>query len=116
MRCAILLSVILFGALTPTYSQTHSAALCDWQSKTPPEPLTGNLLVVVDVFPMRKTPIFLRVGSELAPYQNNRPGDLTARGGPGWLVVEYEISLTENLGLAPIVDYATGSSAMLIRG
>ena len=69
----------------------------------------SNVLAVVDAFPIRKTPIFLRAGPGLALYQNNRPGGF---GGSGWAWtagVGYEIPLTENLRLAPMVDYAAGS-------
>ena len=69
----------------------------------------SNVLAVADVLPIRKTPIFLRAGSGLALYQNNRPGGF---GGTGWswtAGVGYEIPLTKQFGLAPIVDYAAGS-------
>jgi hypothetical protein len=68
-----------------------------------------NVLGLVDAFPIRKTPIFLRAGAGLALYQNNRP---TGSNGSGWswtAGVGYEIPLTKNFGLAPIVDYAAGS-------
>src|SRR5229473_6627838 len=41
----------------------------------------SNVLVVVDAFPIRKTPLFLRAGAGLALYENNRPGRF---GGSGW--------------------------------
>lgn len=69
----------------------------------------SNVLAVVDAFPIRKTPIFLRAGPGLALYQNNRPGGF---GGSGWAWTAgagYEIPVTENLRLAPMVDYAAGS-------
>ena len=69
----------------------------------------SNVLGVVDAFPIRKAPIFLRAGAGLALYENNRPGRF---GGSGWswtAGVGYEIPLTQNLGLAPIVDYVAGS-------
>ncbi len=69
----------------------------------------SNVWVVADALPIRKTPIFLRAGSGLALYQNNRPGGF---GGTGWswtAGVGYEIPLTKQFGLAPIVDYAAGS-------
>lgn len=68
----------------------------------------SNVLVVVDVLPIRKTPIFLRAGSGLALYQNNRPGGFNGTGWSWTAGMGYEIPLTENLGLAPIVDYAAG--------
>lgn len=69
----------------------------------------SNVLAVVDAFPIRKAPIFLRVGPGLALYQNNRPGGF---GGSGWAWTAgmgYEIPISENLRLAPMVDYAAGS-------
>jgi hypothetical protein len=69
----------------------------------------SNVLVVVDAFPIRKTPIFLRAGPGLALYQNNRPGGFNSTGWSWTAGVGYEIPITENLGLAPIVDYAAGS-------
>lgn len=69
----------------------------------------SNVLVVVDVFPKRKTPIFLHVGPGLALYQNNRPGGFNGTGWSWTAGVGYEIPLTEKFGLAPIVDYSAGS-------
>lgn len=69
----------------------------------------SNVLVVVDVFPIRKTPIFLRAGPGLALYQNNRPGGFNGTGWSWTAGVGYEIPLTEKFGLAPIVDYSAGS-------
>jgi Outer membrane protein beta-barrel domain len=69
----------------------------------------SNVLGLVDAFPIRKTPIFLRAGAGLALYQNNRPGGSNS-GGWSWTAgAGYEIRLTERFGLAPIVDYAIGS-------
>jgi hypothetical protein len=69
----------------------------------------SNVLGVVDAFPARKTPLFLRAGAGLALYQNNRPGGFNGSGWSWTAGVGYEIPLTENFGLAPIVDYAAGS-------
>ncbi len=69
----------------------------------------SNVLVVVDAFPIRKTPLFLRAGPGLALYQNNGPGGFNSSGWSWTAGVGYEIPLTENFGLAPIVDYAAGS-------
>jgi hypothetical protein len=69
----------------------------------------SNVLGLVDAFPIRKTPIFLRAGAGLALYQNNRPGGSNSSGWSWTAGVGYEIPLTENFGLAPIVDYAAGS-------
>ena len=69
----------------------------------------SNVLVLVDAFPIRQTPIFLRAGPGLALYQNNRPGGSNGSGWAWTAGVGYEIPLTEKLGLAPIVDYAAGS-------
>ena len=68
----------------------------------------SNVLGVIDVFPARKIPLFLRGGGGLAMYQNNRP---TGSGGTGWAWTGgagYEIRVSERLGLAPIVQYAYG--------
>jgi hypothetical protein len=69
----------------------------------------SNVLALVDVFPIRKTPIFLRAGPGLALYQNNRPGGFNGTGWSWTAGVGYEIPLAEKFGLAPIVDYAAGS-------
>jgi hypothetical protein len=69
----------------------------------------SNVLGLVDVFPVRKIPLFLRAGTGLALYQNNRPEGFNSNGWSWTAGVGYEIPLTENLGLAPIVDYAAGS-------
>jgi len=69
----------------------------------------SNVLGMVDAFPMRKTPIFLRAGAGLALYQNNRPG---GSNGSGWSWIAglgYEIPITKNFALAPIAGYAGGS-------
>jgi Outer membrane protein beta-barrel domain len=68
----------------------------------------SNVLGVIDVFPTRKIPLFLRGGGGLAMYQNNRPAE---SGGTGWSWTGgagYEFRLGERLGLAPIVEYAYG--------
>jgi hypothetical protein len=82
------------------------------QSFNPNNPEVGesvsNVLVIVDVFPIRKTPIFLRTGPGLALYQNNRPGGFNGTGWSWTAGVGYEILLTEKFGLAPIVDYSAG--------
>jgi hypothetical protein len=69
----------------------------------------SNVLVVVDAFPMRRTPLFLRAGPGVALYQNNRPGGFNGSGWSWTAGAGYEIPLTERFGLAPIVDYAAGS-------
>ncbi len=68
----------------------------------------SNILGVIDVFPARKIPLFLRGGGGLAMYQNNRPGE---SGGTGWSSTGgagYEVRFSDRLGLAPIVGYAYG--------
>jgi hypothetical protein len=68
----------------------------------------SNVMFLVDAFPVRKSPLFLRGGVGLAMYTNNRPTG-TNGNGLGWTAgVGYEIPLTRNVGLAPIVDYASG--------
>lgn len=69
----------------------------------------SNALGVIDVFPARKIPLFVRGGGGLAMYQNNRPGE---SGGTGWSWTGgagYEFRFNERLGLAPIVEYAYGT-------
>ena len=68
----------------------------------------SNVLGVIDVFPTRKIPLFIRGGGGLAMYQNNRPGE---SGGTGWSWTGgagYEVRISERLGVAPIVEYAYG--------
>ena len=68
----------------------------------------SNVLGVIEVFPIRKIPLFIRGGGGLAMYQNNRPGE---SGGTGWSWTGgagYEIRISERLGLAPMVGYAYG--------
>lgn len=69
----------------------------------------SNVLALVDAFPIRKTPLFLRAGAGRALYQNNRPGGFDGSGWSWTAGVGYEIPVTGNFGLAPIVDYAAGS-------
>jgi hypothetical protein len=69
----------------------------------------SNVFGIVDAFPVRKTPLFLRVGAGLALYQNSRPGGFDGSGLAWTAGVGYEIPVTGNFGLAPIVDYAAGS-------
>ncbi len=69
----------------------------------------SNVLGVIDVFPVPKVPFFLRGGAGLAMYMNNRPDGY---GGNGFAWVAgggYEIPVTRNLAIAPIVDYAAGT-------
>jgi hypothetical protein len=68
----------------------------------------SNVLGVIDVFPTRKIPLFIRGGGGLAMYQNNRPAE---SGGKGWAwtgAAGYEVRFSERLGLAPTVQYAYG--------
>ncbi len=69
----------------------------------------SNVLGVVDAFPIRKAPIFLRAGAGLALYTNNRPTGFNSNGWSWTAAAGYEIPVTENLGLTPIVGYAAGS-------
>jgi hypothetical protein len=69
----------------------------------------SNVLGLVDVFPVRRTPLFLRAGPGLALYQNSRPGGFNSSGWSWTAGVGYEIPLAQNFGLAPIVDYSAGS-------
>lgn len=68
----------------------------------------SNVLVVVDAFPTRKAPIFLRAGPGVALYQNNRPRGFNGSAWSWTAGVGYEVPLSENFGLAPIVDYGAG--------
>jgi hypothetical protein len=68
----------------------------------------SSVFGIIDAFPIRKTPIFLRAGAGLALYQNDRPGGSNGSGGSWTAGAGYEISLTKNFGLAPVVDYAAG--------
>ena len=68
----------------------------------------SNVFGVIDLFPTRKIPLFLRGGGGLAMYQNNRPAE---SGGTGWSWTGgagYEVRFSERVGLAPIVEYAYG--------
>lgn len=68
----------------------------------------SNVLAVFDVFPVRRIPLFLRGGAGAAFYENNRPNGF---GGSGWAWTAgggYEFPISEQLGLAPMVDYAAG--------
>jgi hypothetical protein len=68
----------------------------------------SNLLGVVDAFPFRKIPLFVRGGAGLAMYSNNHPG---APGGHGfaWTTgAGYEIPVTRNFAVVPTVSYAAG--------
>jgi hypothetical protein len=69
----------------------------------------SNVLAVVDAFPIRKTPLFLRAGAGLALYENNRPAGFNSNGWSWTVGVGYEIPLTQSFALAPIVDYSAGS-------
>ena len=68
-----------------------------------------NVLGMIDVFPLRNIPLFLRAGAGLALYTNNRPLQF---GGTGWAWTAgagYELPLPKRFGLAPIVDFDAGS-------
>jgi hypothetical protein len=68
----------------------------------------SDVVGVFDLFPSRKIPFFLRAGTGLGIYQNNRPNGFNGHG-LGWTVGGgYEIPLTERLGLAPMIGYAAG--------
>lgn len=68
----------------------------------------SNVLGVIDVFPTRKIPFFIRGGGGLAMYQNNRPAE---SDGTGWAWTGgagYEVRLNQRLALAPMVEYGYG--------
>lgn len=67
-----------------------------------------NVWGLVDVFPIRRLPLFVRAGGGLALYQNNRPEGSNGRGGSWTAGAGYEIRATDRLGLAPMVEYAYG--------
>lgn len=69
----------------------------------------SNVLGLIDVFPVRKLPLFLRGGAGLAMYTNNRP-DGYGGNGFAWVAgAGYEIPVTRTFAIAPIVDYAAGT-------
>jgi hypothetical protein len=79
----------------------------------PNDPTRGesvsNVSAVVDAFPIRKSPFFLRGGTGAGLYQNNRPDGF---GGSGWCWkagAGYEVGLRKNLRLAPMVVYSAGN-------
>ncbi|HEV2297998.1 MAG TPA: hypothetical protein VGR72_05730 [Candidatus Acidoferrales bacterium] len=68
----------------------------------------SDVIGVFDFFPSRKLPFFLRAGTGLGLYSNNRPNGFNGHG-LGWTTGGgYEIPLTERLGLAPMIGYAAG--------
>jgi hypothetical protein len=83
------------------------------QAFDPNDPTRGvsvsNVAIVVDAFPIRKSPFFLRGGTGVGVYQNNHPDGY---GGKGWCWTAgagYEIRLRKSFGLAPMVGYSAGS-------
>jgi len=68
----------------------------------------SNVLGVIDVFPIRKIPLFIRGGGGLAMYQNNRPEESGGTGHSWAGGAGYEIRFTKRLGLAPMMEYAYG--------
>jgi len=69
----------------------------------------SNTSVVVDAFPIRKSPFFLRGGTGVGVYQNNHPDGYGGKGWSGTAGAGYEIRLSKSLGLAPMVVYSAGS-------
>jgi hypothetical protein len=69
----------------------------------------SNVLGIIDAFPIRKAPVFLRAGAGLALYTNNRPTGFNSHGWSWTAGVGYEIPITEHFALAPIAAYAAGS-------
>jgi hypothetical protein len=68
-----------------------------------------NVMGLVDAFPIRKCPLFVRAGAGLSLYHNHRPLEF---GGEGWLWtggLGYEIPITETFALVPTVAYASGN-------
>jgi hypothetical protein len=68
----------------------------------------SNVLGILDAFPSRKKPFFLRGGAGYSSYANNRPGEF---GSSGWLWTAgtgYEFHLRDAFGLAPMVAYSAG--------
>src|SRR5436853_7068183 len=59
----------------------------------------SSVLGIIDAFPIRKTPIFLRAGAGLALYQNNRPGGSNGSGGPWTAGPGYVNSFTKMFGI-----------------
>lgn len=63
---------------------------------------------IVDIFPVRKKPLFVRGGGGWSTYTNNRPAG-TSGGGPGWEAGGgYEFRFLWNARLVPTVQYAAG--------
>jgi len=67
----------------------------------------GNVGGIVDVFLVKKKPLFLRVGGGVSTYSNQRFAGMDGKG-PGWEVgggYEFRIG---SMGIAPTVEYAAG--------
>lgn len=64
---------------------------------------------IIDVFPVKTKPLFVRGGGGLSMYSNNHPSG-TNGSGPGWEVGGgYEFRMHGNMGIVPMVQYASGS-------
>jgi hypothetical protein len=69
----------------------------------------SNVMGVIDVFPSRRSRLFMRGGLGWASYTNNHPTGWNG-SGLGWETgAGYEIPLPRQLRLAPTVEYAAGS-------
>jgi hypothetical protein len=68
----------------------------------------STVLGIFDFFPVRKIPFFFRGGTGLAMYSNNHPGAVGGHGFAWTAGAGYEIPLTNNVGMVPVVDYASG--------
>ena len=69
----------------------------------------SNVMGIIDVFPLRRSRLFVRGGWGWASYTNNQPTGSNGNG-VGWETgAGYEIPLRGQLRLAPTVEYAAGS-------
>jgi hypothetical protein len=69
----------------------------------------SNTSIVVDAFPISRSPFFVRAGTGATFYQNDHPNGY---GGNGWCWMAgagYEIRARKNLGLAPMVVWSAGN-------
>ncbi len=68
----------------------------------------SNVFGIIDVFPSRKHAFFVRGGGGLSIYTNNHL-DGNGGHGPGWTAgAGYEIPVTRQFKVAPIVAYSAG--------
>jgi hypothetical protein len=69
----------------------------------------SNAFGVIDVFPVRRRPLFVRGGGGATFYENRRPFESNSHGVGGTIGLGFEHRVARYVSIAPIVQYSAGT-------